>query len=314
MLPSPPRRIHRLVLVAIALAFCSNAHADAFLYRVRWGRAVDTFPYATGWACAAPSSLRVVLGPGAPTCACWVGGSDHIDLVLPVAPGGKLVGGVAQHAPISSDLRLSRGRVPNLFGDARVTLDGDVPLVRGARVAGSVSYSHQESSDSGEAIDVSASGRFEAELCEDRPGALAELVAAASEPTSAGATAVIDGKSRPIKTALAIVRPSAPTKVASVELYAGVIDCAGRRRDKHRAVPFVRVDIEHAKTGRAEVAQIDYESPTARAAQTDGTVVLETVDQTGKKIVKGSVFARGNIQAVKANAIRGAFVATICAL
>lgn len=309
-----PRHQLGLLLVMLSLGVCSLARADAFVYRVRWGRTVDTFPYAKGWACAAPSSIRVVLGPGAPTCACWVGGSDYVNLVLPIAPGGKLVGGVELHTRVSSDLRLQRGRVPNLVGDGRVTLDREVRLERGALVTGRVSYAHSESSDSGETIDLSASGRFDAELCEDRAGALAELIATANEPLAAPATALIDGKPVPIKSALAIVRSSAPMKVSSVELYAGVIDCAARKRDKHRKLRFVRVDIEHAKPGHVEVAQVDYESPTSSSAQTDGTVLIETIDQAEQRIVKGAVFARGNIQAVKAHAIRGAFTAKLCQL
>ena len=76
---------------------------------------------------------------------------------------------------ISSDLNLKVGRVPMSSGWGTVTLDRDVPLELGATVRGTVAFAHQEDSDDGRPIKFAASGTFSARLCEDRPGALAEL-------------------------------------------------------------------------------------------------------------------------------------------
>jgi hypothetical protein len=293
--------------IAILLLLPSLALAEDFHYRVNWGGAVDEFAYTTGWACASVSTINVVLGPGAPSCACFVGGSNHIDLVVPVA-GAQLAAGVVP-TEISSDLNLKIGRVPMSSGWGTVKLDGG-PLELGGTLRGTVTFAYEEESDDARPIKTTAGGTFSAKICEERPGALAELLRLSSQ--TAPLAAKVAGHKLAIKTVLARVKGQ---ELRSLMFFGATVGCEALDKSDHASV---QIDLDGGSAAR-QPTRIRYNTPIAgpyqadssRSVQVFGSVTLDKVDLSTKQVI-GRVFGRGQPKRPDDNTISGRFTARVC--
>jgi hypothetical protein len=290
---------------------------------VSWDGVKDEFPYATGWACAASGTISVVLGPAAKACKCFEGYSGHVDLHLPMGPGARIVARVPIQTEISAHLDLQRGSV--LFdAEGTATLDADVGLELGAHVRGTAAFTHEEESDDARPVVTSGSGSFDAVVCEERPGALADLLRWEGAATKGPVQATIATRKIPLVTALARVEHSASGSdtVSSIKLFSGSRSCETLARVEKDAYVDVLVQRDpRLLVGRRHPMRITYWTPVAgpyhpklagRSLQVFGVLALDAIDLSPNGRIAGTLYGRGTDADPGANGVAGSFTARVC--